>query len=196
MDDQTLHDDWETRYQNGQTGWDRGQISPALRHWLNTNDLKPGKILVPGCGQGYEVIELVKLGFDVTAIDIASSAIESLKSKLNEENISANVIQADLLTWKTKKRFDNIYEQTCICALNPDQWSAYENKLHQWIKSGGKVFALFMQTHRSGGPPFHCDMGEMEQLFPDGRWNWNSRSGDRISHPSGWEELAFILEKI
>lgn len=196
MEDKSLHDDWEFRYQNGQTGWDRGQTSPALQHWLNSNDLKPGKILVPGCGKGYEVIELAKLGFDVTAIDIASSAIESLKSKLSEENISAKVIQTDLLNWQTEKPFDAIYEQTCLCALNPEQWNTYEQKLHQWLKPGGKVFTLFMQTHQEGGPPFHCDMGEMEQLFLDSRWNWNSDSGKIISHPSGREELAFILEKI
>lgn len=196
MTDQSLHDDWETRYQTGQTGWDRGQTSPALHRWLNTGDLKPGRILIPGCGRGYEVIELALLGFGVTAIDIASSAIEWLEQKLSEEKTSARVMQVDLLKWETEKPFDAIYEQTCLCALNPKQWNAYEQKLHQWLKPRGKVFTLFMQTHQEGGPPFHCDMGEMKQLFPESRWNWNNRSGKRIPHPSGREELAFILEKI
>jgi len=74
MVDQSLFNDWESHYQAGQTDWNRGQTSPAIHHWLNTGDLTTGSILVPGCGWGYEVIELAKSGFGVTAIDIASSA--------------------------------------------------------------------------------------------------------------------------
>lgn len=196
MTEQSLQNHWESRYQAGQTGWDRGQTSPAIHHWLNTGDLATGRILIPGCGRGYEVIELAKLGFDVTAIDIASSAIGWLESKLSKENVSASVIQTNLLEWKTEKSFDAVYEQTCLCALNPEQWRPYVEKLRQWLKPGGKLYALFMQTHQVGGPPFHCDIGEMQRLFPARHWNWNDQSGKKIPHPIGHEELAFVLERI
>ena len=47
--------EWENRYQNGHTGWDRGSSSENLSFWLDNNLLDKGKILIPGCSNGYEV---------------------------------------------------------------------------------------------------------------------------------------------
>ena len=193
---QQPHNDWENRYQNKQTAWDRGQSSPAVEYWLKTGELMPSEILIPGCGYGHEVIELCRHGFTVTAVDIASTAIRALKTKLAKENLTASILQQNILDWLPANQFNTIYEQTCLCALEPDDWVAYEKQCHYFLKPSGKLFALFMQTHQTGGPPFHCDIGEMQRLFPASRWNWNSHSGKRIPHPVGHEELAFVLERI
>ena len=80
---ENTEDDWENRYQAGTTGWDRGASSNNLSYWLDNNLLKPCRILVPGCGNGYEVLMLAELGFDVVAIDIAPTAVENLKKALD-----------------------------------------------------------------------------------------------------------------
>jgi len=186
--------DWEGHYQSGKTGWDRGEISPALQEWLDKGTLKPCEILVPGCGHGHEVVELARRGFAVTAIDIAASPVLSLRNQLEDQGLTARIIQADLLDWKPPKRFEAIYEQTCICALEPQDWSVYEKKLQQWLTPKGTLFALFMQTNKEGGPPYHCDVTEMGHLFSSG-WNWPDGSGSKIPHSSGLEELAFVLHR-
>ena len=43
---------WESRYQAGTTGWDRGKTSGNLLDWLESGNLTPCRILVPGCGNG------------------------------------------------------------------------------------------------------------------------------------------------
>ena len=63
--------EWEARYREGNTGWDRGDASPALSSWLETGALAPCRTLVPGCGRGHEVIALTRQGFEVTALDFA-----------------------------------------------------------------------------------------------------------------------------
>jgi 2-polyprenyl-3-methyl-5-hydroxy-6-metoxy-1,4-benzoquinol methylase len=73
---------WQARYESGQTGWDRGQPSPALTHWMNSGSLQPCRILVPGCGRGHEVVALCEAGFEVTAIDFAEAAVQAVAQTL------------------------------------------------------------------------------------------------------------------
>lgn len=71
-------DEWQQRDDEGETGWDRGESSPALIRWLDDGDLTPCRILVPGCGRGHEVVELASRGFDVTALDFARTPVREL----------------------------------------------------------------------------------------------------------------------
>lgn len=186
-------DHWESRYQAGKTGWDRGAPSPALQRWLSEGTLAPCRILVPGAGRGHEVVALAGAGFEVTAVDVSPTPVQVLRERLAGEELSAAVVQADLLDWQPDEPFDAVYDQTCLCALEPRHWDDYTDRLHGWLRPGGRLFALFMQTHREGGPPYHCDLATMEALFHGERWQWPAESPQPVSHPSGLEELATIL---
>lgn len=188
--------DWEARYQTGQTGWDRGAPNQALIEWLESGQLQPpARILVPGCGRGYEVVELVRRGFEVTGIDIAPSAVSHLKDTLQAESLQAEVRLGDIFEYEPEP-FDAIYEQTCLCAINPEHWLAYEDRLHRWLKSGGILYALFMQTGQEGGPPHHCDMVRMRKLFSPERWQWLDEMPSLIPQNSGRFELVYRLKRI
>ena len=76
-------DAWERRYREGKTGWDRGEPSPALMHWLAEGLVPAGRVLVPGCGHGHEIVELIRAGCDVTAVDIASQPMRRLTVELD-----------------------------------------------------------------------------------------------------------------
>lgn len=180
--------EWEQRYQTGATGWDRGTHSPALDAWLASGALTPCRLLIPGCGRGYEVAHLAQLGFDVTAVDIAPSAVQALRAMLAEAGLSAQVVETDIFHWQPDVPFDAIYEQTALCAIDPVMRSDYAERLWAWLKPGGKLYALFMQTGQAGGPPFHCELADMRALFPAERWRWPEESATRIPRP-GREEL-------
>ncbi|MCB1788582.1 MAG: methyltransferase domain-containing protein [Gammaproteobacteria bacterium] len=185
--------DWEGRYQAGQTGWDRGQVSPALMHWLASETPPRGRVLVPGCGHGHEVAELIRSGCQVTAVDIAASPVLRLMGQLAERGLHANVVQADLLHWEPAEPFDAIYEQTCLCALDPAHWRDYERRLAGWLLPGGILYALFMQTGRAGGPPFDCPLPDMRTLFAATRWLWPDADPLRVPHPTGLNEIGYML---
>lgn len=184
---------WESHYQRGETGWDRGGVSPALDHWFGNGNGHPRRVLVPGCGRGYEVAVLAARGFEVTAVDIAPSAVQALRNLLDRVGADAQVVEADLLCWDAPAPFDAVYEQTCLCALDPATWPAYAARLRRWLRSGGSLFAQFMQTGREGGPPFHCDVGAMRGLFAAHTWTWLADEPMRIDHPNGLHELGFEL---
>lgn len=187
---------WEEKYRTRNIPWDRGAISPALLGWLEDGELPPGgRILIPGCGHGHEAVELARRGFQVTALDIAPSALAHLADQLAATGVTAERICADALSWQPAQAFDAIYEQTCLCALNPEHWTAYEQQLFNWLRPGGKLFALFMQTDRDGGPPFHCAMPEMHTLFGDSHWQWPEGAPGRVGHPNGLFEFAAELTR-
>jgi len=192
---------WDKRFVEGDTPWDRGASNPQLGIWLLVGALKPCRILVPGCGSGHEVAVLAQQGFDVTALDYSPEAIARTRKRLADENLKATLVEADALTWQPDRPFDAIYEQTCLCALYPDQWLGYAGQLHRWLAPNGKLFALFMQLLRPGaadgaieGPPYHCDINAMRALFPEPFWSWPKPPYPRTTHPKGLAELAVILD--
>lgn len=186
---------WQARYDEGRTGWDRGGPSPMLGVWLETGILRPCRILIPGCGRGHEVVALAARGFDVTAVDFAEAAVHNLQTTLREKQLGAVVVQADLLEFTPTEPFKAIYEQTCLCALHPSLWQAYEARLRQWLLPGGLLCALFMQTDKPDGPPFGCDLSAMQRLFSEtAGWRW-LRDPRRIDHPMGLHELACVIQK-
>jgi methyl halide transferase len=193
-------DFWQQRFAANETPWDRGAANPQLAVWLDSRELVPCRIVVPGCGSGHEVVVLARLGFDVTALDYAPAAIALTRDRLERANARATVVQADALAWQPASRFDAVYEQTCLCALHPDQWRAYADRIDGWLAPGGRLYALFMQVIRDGaaqgmigGPPYHCDINAMRALFPAQLWDWPQPPYVRVPHPQSWNELAVVL---
>jgi methyl halide transferase len=193
---------WEKRFATGDMPWDRGAANPQLGAWLAAGALKRCRILVPGCGAGHEVAALAAAGFQVTALDYAPEAIARTRKLLDAASLKATLVEADVLAWQPDKPFDAIYEQTCLCALYPDQWRAYADQLHRWLVPSGKLFALFVQMLRPGaaegkieGPPYHCDIHAMRAVFPAPLWSWPKPPYPRTTHPRGLAELAVVLQR-
>ena len=185
--------DWESRYRAGTTGWQRPALNPACAAWIADGTLTPGRILVPGAGRSAEPLALAGAGFTVTVVDAAPSAIEFQQQQLAPAGGQA--VCADLFTWQPERPFDAIYEQTCLCALPPALWDAYAARLAGWLRPGGMLAALFLQTGREGGPPFHCDLARMRALFPAAIWAWPSELPAQVSHPSGVSEQPVALRR-
>lgn len=162
--------DWETQYQIGRTGWERGEVNPVLTRLLAEGTLAPGRILIPGAGRSPEPRVLADAGFDVLAVDVSPSAVAAQNGRL--EGTSGRAILADLFTWQPDAPFDAAYDQACLCALPPAMVAAYAGRLAQWLRPGAVLAALFLQRDGEGGPPFHCDLARMREIFPERDWLW------------------------
>jgi SAM-dependent methyltransferase len=192
---------WQERFERRDIPWDRGEPSPQLRAWLAEGQLRAGQsVIVPGCGSGHEVAALAAAACDVTALDYAPAAVELTRRRLTEASLDATVLVANVLQWEPPRPCDAVYEQTCLCALHPDDWASYTSRLHSWLRPGGSLCALFMHIRRSAadqgvieGPPYHCDINAMRALFPASRWDWAKPPYPAVPHPRGWMELAVTL---
>jgi trans-aconitate methyltransferase len=196
-------DFWQQRFENNEIGWDRGSPNPQLSAWLDSGELQPCRIAVPGCGSGWEVAELAGRGFDVTGIDYTAAAVEKTQALLLAQGLSAQVIQADVLTFQPKQKFDAIYEQTCLCAIHPEHWLDYAQQLRHWLRPQGSLWVLYMQMIRTAaseegvihGPPYHCDINGMRALFAERDWVWPRPPYAKVLHPNLSHELAVHLAR-
>ena len=93
--DSTHPDFWTSRYAAGKTPWDFGGVPAALKSVL-ARFSAPGRVLVPGCGSGYEVQAFHEAGYDVIAIDFSPAAIHQVKRILG--GLAERVILGDFFT--------------------------------------------------------------------------------------------------
>jgi SAM-dependent methyltransferase len=196
-------DFWQSRFAAGRMVWDRGEANPQLGAWMADGAVPQGRICVPGCGSGWEVAVLARHGFDVTALDYASAAVERTETLLRRSALAARVELADVLKWSPDEPFDAVYEQTCLCAMHPDSWAEYASRLHAWLRPGGALLSLFMQVPRPSaaegrieGPPYHCDINGMRALFPSSRWEWPRPPYRLVPHPMHTTEMAVRLVRL
>ena len=87
-------DFWEDIYKKDDIGWDLNGPTPTFEKIAPK--LKPGKVIILGCGRGHDAIIFAKLGFEVTAVDFAPSAVTYLKSLCDKKNVKVNIIQNDI----------------------------------------------------------------------------------------------------
>ena len=171
MSGRTAALDWDAMFRAQRTPWERPTLNPAFVTWRATGALAPCRILLPGAGRSGEPLALARDGFDVTVVDLAATAVEVQRVRLQAAAQRGTVVKADLLDWQPAEPFDAVYDQTCLCALPPAILPDYAAQLHRWLRPGGQLFVLFMQTGKDGGPPFDCPMDRMHTLFTAG-WSW------------------------
>jgi len=186
--------DWEARFGGGTTPWERPAENPAFLAWRASAVLMPGRILVPGAGRSAEPAALAAAGFAVTVVDGAPSAVAYQRRRLAGQ--PADIFEADLFDWQPAQQFDAIYDQTCLCALPPPIWRPYAERLEAWLRPGGVLAILFMQTGHDGGPPFHCDLAKMRGLFAQERWAWPEALPTPVAHPNGLFEQPAVLRRL
>ncbi len=88
--------DWDRRYIEGDTPWETGREDRVFRRYVDESGIAPCRALEIGCGYGAESILLARMGFDVTAIDIAPAAIAAAKKNLPAE-LDVAFLAADIL---------------------------------------------------------------------------------------------------
>lgn len=187
--------DWEARFRAERTPWERPTLHPAFSAWRAAGTLAPCRILLPGAGRSGEPLALARDGFDVTVVDAAPTAVAVQRVRLHSAAVAGTVHEADLLGWEAPAPFDAIYDQTCLCALPPPVLPAYVARLHGWLRPGGQLFLLLMQTGREGGPPFDCPPTTMRGLFGAG-WAWPDQIAPAVPHGPDQAEIPVLLTRL
>ena len=162
--------DWQKHYDENDLAWDLGEVAhPFVRLWEDKL-LAPGTLIVPGCGQGHEVIYFAQRGFQVTGVDFSPGAVKLLTESLTNKNLDAQVLLRNFFELEEAhdQAFDSLLEQTFFCAIHPDQRSAYVETVSRILKPGGLLFGLFYETGEEGGPPFNTTEADIRNHFSHG----------------------------
>ena len=153
---------WDERYRTGQTGWDIGYVSPALKAYFDTLNDPHQRILIPGGGNSYEAGYLLEQGFkDVTVVDISEVVCEQLIEKHAAKGLK--VVCGDF--FEHQQQYDLIVEQTFFCALHPSLRKRYVEKMGEILLTNGQLMGLLFNRRFDGGPPFGGSVEEYQKLF-------------------------------
>ena len=160
--------DWEDRYRTGDMPWDKGAPSPGLVDFLTAEPVR-GRVLVPGCGLGYDVRALAATADEVVGVDLAPSAVKGARAfpSVGGERYE----QADLfaLPPRLRRSFDWVWEHTCFCAIDRELRPAYVEAVAGALRPGGHLLAVFYldpgQNHPDDGPPFGVSLPALDALF-------------------------------
>ncbi len=154
---------WNTRYLDAKIGWDIGYANPVLMDFVKINYTKNTKILIPGCGNGYELEELYKLGFkQCYGLDLSEKAKQDFLARVPGFPSSQYLI-SDF--FKLDQKFDLILEQTFFCALDPGLREEYVTSMKATLKDKGCLAGLLFNFDKKNGPPFGGSIDEYNNLF-------------------------------
>ena len=151
---------WDERYRGSVMPWDAGGVPPRLREWLAAQP--PMRILVPGCGSGYEVRLLAESGHDVLGIDFSEAAVAVARRTLGP--LAGRVRQADFFAL-AEGGFDLVYERTFLCALPPRLRRAWAGRVAELVSPGGRLAGFFFFDDNVKGPPFGIAARALHELL-------------------------------
>lgn len=160
--------DWESRYQSGDTPWEKGAPSPGLIEFIENNPPIEGTVLVVGCGFGHDVRAISTPQNEVIGLDLAPSAIKGAREFPVVANESYRLGDLLDLPPDLHGNFDWLWEHTCFCAIPPSMRRQYVESAATALKPGGLLLAIFYLTPRSHGenqPPFGVTQAELDGLF-------------------------------
>lgn len=156
--DSSRPDFWDSRYRDGTTPWDAGGVPARLLAWLE-NETSRMRVLVPGCGSGYEVQAFADGGHEVLGIDFSDAALERAKRRL-----ASRVRRADFFQLN-EPPFDLVYERTFLCALPRRLWLDWGRKIPELVRPGGRLAGFFYLNDNQRGPPFGISSSQLHELL-------------------------------
>ncbi len=166
--------DWESRYQIGDTPWEKGGPSPPLLEWIRIRGALRGAVLIPGCGTGHDARAIVDASEDaeVLGLDIAPSAIERACQVRPFGKEKYQIGDVCDLSAELANRFDWVFEHTCFCAIEPERRADYVRGVVRALSVEGRLLGVFFlnpwdegEAPEGGGPPFGSTREELDDLF-------------------------------
>ena len=162
----TKETEWEKRYLEADTPWDKGEPAPGLIDWLQKKTLEEdARVLVPGCGRGHDASAWAKAGYETTGMDLSDLALSGAREKY-ESLPNLAFFPGNFLEDKPQEPYDLIFEHTLYCAIDPIRRDEYAQALNHWLKPGGYFLAIhFVFPLSEEGPPFGASKYEIIKRF-------------------------------
>jgi SAM-dependent methyltransferase len=152
-----LLESWDSRYRGSSPApWDKGFPSSHLKAAVEDGRVKPGRAVVLGCGTGTNAIYLAEKGFDVTAIDIAPTALNLAEDKAKKANVKIRWVLADVLAPPADlEPFDFIFDRGCYHGVRRGNARGYVEAAKQLSRPGTQILIIAGNANeeRRYGPP-------------------------------------------
>jgi len=144
---------WDSRY--GDETYAYG-IHPNKYFKKFVDNLQPGKLLLPGEGEGRNAVYAAKKGWDVTAIDLSLEGKKKAEILAEKNEVNIKYLVGDIIDYPfDPQEFDVI--ALIFFHLSPEIRVHYHKKIINCLKTGGylliEAFSKDQLGRSSGGPP-------------------------------------------
>jgi cyclopropane fatty-acyl-phospholipid synthase-like methyltransferase len=115
---------FELRYLFGRAPWDTGVTPPEVMTFLERTP--PGRALDLGCGTGTNALEMARRGWEVTAIDFSSRALQAARRRAAAAHLPITILQGDVTDLRgAHGPFDFVLDIGCFHALTTEARRRY-----------------------------------------------------------------------
>lgn len=138
--------------------WDTGRPSSQLKEVVELGTVRPCRAVELGCGTGTDAVYLAGKGFDVTAIDIAPTALRLAEKKAHKAGVNVEWLLADVLRTPRLEPFDFLYDRGCYHAVRRDDPRRYVATVRRLTRPRSRILILAGNANedshrRFAGPP-------------------------------------------
>src|SRR5262249_19509814 len=143
-----------------------------LQRVLGETAVAPCRAIELGCGTGASAVWLARQGYDVTAVDVSSLAIERAWQRAEQAGGSVHFLTADVLQPLADLGgpFDFFFDRGCYHVVRREDVTAYLRTLERLTRPGsvGLVLAGNAREPHEPGPPVVSEeeiRAELSSLF-------------------------------
>lgn len=158
--------------------WNKRYAEPEYAYGKEPNEyfkevldgLKPGKILLPGEGEGRNAVYAATKGWEVTAIDLSTEGKNKADKLAKESNVKIKYIVS---SFEEYSFIENEYDAIALIFihLNPTDREKIHRTLIKSLKSEGtliiEAFSKPQINNASGGPKNVDDLYSIEDIRQD-----------------------------
>ncbi|MGB5812470.1 MAG: methyltransferase domain-containing protein, partial [Polyangiales bacterium] len=163
--------DWKAAWKAGRTPWDEGQSPPALRRLAREGRIPAGRILVPGCGTGYDLATLAREDRHVIGLDLSPEARDAFHQAHADLPGRVDYRVADFFTFSPDEPIDFVWDYTFLVALDPPQRAAWGEVMARVVRADGWLATLLFPyadpISDREGPPWPINEGSVEDVIGD-----------------------------
>jgi SAM-dependent methyltransferase len=142
---------WDARYRAEPDLWTKEPNAPLAQF---AGELEPGRALDVGAGDGRNAIWLATRGWDVSAIDLSTVALERAAQRAAACGTQLDCVVAD---WREHDFGEAAYELVVVSFMHPqpDERQALFERVARALVPGGHVFTVgvILADHGRRGPP-------------------------------------------
>jgi len=163
----TMKDFWDKRFSEKNFAYG---TAPNLFFAKEIKKLQPGKLLLPGEGEGRNAVFAALNGWDVTAVDFSESAKEKATKLAEENNVKIEYIIDDLGGYNPREEYFDVISLIFV-HLPEEIRENLHTRIVKALKPGGVFIGEFFakeQINKNSGGPKNLEMlYGMDEIYSD-----------------------------
>ena len=151
-----------------QLAWHHSEPNQQLKAATEARG-ETGSALDLGCGSGNDSVWMAKNGWSVTGVDFMPQALQFTREFAEENGVTVNTFQADVLEWETDEKFDLVLDSGLMHNMDRAKILRYKDRLLEWLKPDGDFVLAHWESRtdldRLNGGPRRATKEQIAGLF-------------------------------